>query len=241
MGVRGELFSTKVSLQNRTYFFNVKENRLGDLYLNMVESKNRDEGGFERQSIILFAEDLQEFLQGFDESLKVLEKATREKRRGGPHREGAPRRNDDRPFARPPRREGGDSDGRRERRFDSDERRERRFDEPRFGSRPPRREGFSDRPPRREGAPDRGERRFGGEPRFGGGERPGGDRPGGDFRGGRGGRDDRGGRSERPRRPSKFSEKQGGRKGEGRRSREERKDRDRSPFPPKKRVVVKKR
>ena len=85
MGVRGEIFSTKVSLQNRTYFFNVKENRLGDLYLNIVESKNREEGGFERQSVILFAEDLQEFLQGFDESLRVLEKATREKRRGTPN------------------------------------------------------------------------------------------------------------------------------------------------------------
>ncbi|MDR1803435.1 MAG: DUF3276 family protein [Treponema sp.] len=81
MGVRGEIFSTKVMLQNRTYFFNVKENRLGDLYLNIVESKNRDEGGFDRQSVILFAEDLQQFLQGFDESLRVLEKAAREKRR----------------------------------------------------------------------------------------------------------------------------------------------------------------
>jgi hypothetical protein len=81
MGVRGEIFSTKVMLQNRTYFFNVKENRLGDIYLNIVESKNRDEGGFDRQSVILFAEDLQQFLQGFDESLKVMEKAAREKRR----------------------------------------------------------------------------------------------------------------------------------------------------------------
>ena len=88
MGVRGELFSTKVSLQNRTYFFNVKENRLGDLYLNIVESKNRDEGGFERQSVILFAEDLQEFLKGFDDSLRVLEKAVREKRRGAPNKGG---------------------------------------------------------------------------------------------------------------------------------------------------------
>jgi len=83
MGVRGEIFSQKVILPNRTYFFNVKENRLGDLYLNIVESKNRDNGGFERQSVILFADDLQEFLKGFDESLKVLEKATREKRHGG--------------------------------------------------------------------------------------------------------------------------------------------------------------
>jgi hypothetical protein len=87
MGVRGELFSTKVILQNRTYFFNVKENRLGDLYLNIVESKNREEGGFERQSVILFAEDLQDFLQGFDDSLRVLEKAAREKQKETRNRE----------------------------------------------------------------------------------------------------------------------------------------------------------
>jgi hypothetical protein len=81
MGVRGEIFSTKVAVHNRTYFFNVKENRMGDLYLNIVESKNRETGGFERQSVILFADNIEEFLTGFDESLKVLEKAAREKRR----------------------------------------------------------------------------------------------------------------------------------------------------------------
>ena len=98
MGVRGEVFSTKVQLQNRTYFFNVKENRLGDLYLNIVESKNRDEGGFERQSVILFADDLQQFLQGFDDALRVLEKAEREKRRSTPNR--GPRPNNDLPPGR---------------------------------------------------------------------------------------------------------------------------------------------
>ncbi|MDR3140010.1 MAG: PUR family DNA/RNA-binding protein [Treponema sp.] len=81
MGVRGEVFSITVALANRTYFFNVKENRLGDLYLNIVESKNRESGGFERQSVILFAEDLPEFLKGFEESLRVMDKASREKRR----------------------------------------------------------------------------------------------------------------------------------------------------------------
>ncbi|MDR2632435.1 MAG: DUF3276 family protein [Treponema sp.] len=84
MGIRGELFSKKVLLQNRTYFFNVKENRMGDLYLNIVESKNRETEGFERQSVILFAEDIQAFLGGFDESLRVLEKANRERKRSGP-------------------------------------------------------------------------------------------------------------------------------------------------------------
>jgi hypothetical protein len=102
MGIRGELFSTKVSLPNRTYFFNVKENRLGDLYLNIVESKNRETGGFERQSVVLFADDLGEFLKGFDQSLRVMEKAVREKRRGRP----AP------PRALPPETlSGGDSPG----------------------------------------------------------------------------------------------------------------------------------
>jgi len=83
MGVRGELYSNRVILPNRTYFFNVKENRMGDLYLNIVESKNRESGGFDRQSVILFADDLQEFLGGFEESLKVLEKAMRDKKHTG--------------------------------------------------------------------------------------------------------------------------------------------------------------
>ena len=83
MGLRGELFSTKVIQQNRTYFFNVKENRMGDLYLNIVESKNKETGGFDRQSVILFADDLQAFLKGFDEALRVMEKEVRERRRAG--------------------------------------------------------------------------------------------------------------------------------------------------------------
>jgi hypothetical protein len=91
MGIRGEIFSTRVQLPNRTYFFNVKENRLGDLYLNMVESKNKETSGFDRQSLVLFADDLSEFLKGFDEALKVLDKAQREKKKNPRHdRGGAP-------------------------------------------------------------------------------------------------------------------------------------------------------
>lgn len=74
MGVRGELFSSRVILPNRTYFFNVKENRMGDLYLNIVESKNKETGGFDRQSVILFADDLQEFLKGLTNPLKYWKK-----------------------------------------------------------------------------------------------------------------------------------------------------------------------
>ncbi|GHV79537.1 hypothetical protein AGMMS49944_13280 [Spirochaetia bacterium] len=94
MGIRGEIYSTTVGLQNRTYFFNVKENRMGDLYLNIVESKNKETGGFDRQSVILFADDLPEFLKGFDDSLRVLEKAVKEKRRSAP-RDDHPRKKAD--------------------------------------------------------------------------------------------------------------------------------------------------
>jgi hypothetical protein len=114
MGIRGEVFSTKVILQNRTYFFNVKENRLGDLYLNIVESKNRDTGGFDRQSVILFADDLTEFLQGFDESLKVLEKAVKEKRRAAPRKAPSEARGDgEGRESRPPRKTSPASGGAR--------------------------------------------------------------------------------------------------------------------------------
>jgi hypothetical protein len=132
MGVRGEIFSTRIILPNRTYFFNVKENRMGDLYLNIVESKNRETGGFDRQSVILFADDLQQFLKGFDESLKVMEKAVREKKyssppkRDGEKREGFKReeRHKERPRGHDHRPEGGKREsGKRDgRKFDGGKR-----------------------------------------------------------------------------------------------------------------------
>ena len=39
MGLRGEIYSSRASAGRRTYFYNVKENRNGDLFLNIVESK----------------------------------------------------------------------------------------------------------------------------------------------------------------------------------------------------------
>ena len=177
MGVRGELFSTKVALQNRTYFFNVKENRLGDLYLNIVESKNKDEGGFDRQSVILFADDLQEFLRGFDESLRILEKAVREKRKGPPNK-GAPASrtghsaepegrsaNNSRFTSRPPRQTGSDSMNRSERRFPSGERRSEYPSAPRQRRRDRDDEGGKGEMPRRSKFRERQEHRDEGQGR----------------------------------------------------------------------------
>lgn len=81
MGVRGELYTTEVYLDNRSYFFNVKENRTGDVFLQVVESKNRDGADADRHQIAVFEEDMQKFLQGLELSLAFIEKNKREKAR----------------------------------------------------------------------------------------------------------------------------------------------------------------
>jgi hypothetical protein len=76
MGVRGEIFSTRMVCEGRTYFFNVKENRTGDLFLAIVESKPDESGtSFDRRSIVVFKESLQDFLKAFEKSLEAMEKA----------------------------------------------------------------------------------------------------------------------------------------------------------------------
>ncbi len=77
MGIRGEVFSSKANSENRTYFFNVKENRHGDLFLNIVESKKHGEEGFERHSVIVFDEDLENFLSGFQQAVDFMKKNLR--------------------------------------------------------------------------------------------------------------------------------------------------------------------
>ena len=74
MGARGELFTTQIYLDNRSYFFNVKENRTGDVFLQIVESKNRDGVEADRHQIAIFADDMQKFLQGMEKSLDFVDK-----------------------------------------------------------------------------------------------------------------------------------------------------------------------
>jgi hypothetical protein len=72
MGTRGEIFSSKANTAKRTYFFNVKENRTGDLFLNIVESKKSEEDRFERRSVIVFREDLASFLEAFQAAVSFI-------------------------------------------------------------------------------------------------------------------------------------------------------------------------
>ncbi|HOE83642.1 MAG TPA: DUF3276 family protein [Sphaerochaeta sp.] len=73
MGQRGEVFSTRMVKNDRTYFFNVKENIYGDMFLNIVESKGTmDSDKFIRQSIVIYQEDLGEFLKELQKSLDYI-------------------------------------------------------------------------------------------------------------------------------------------------------------------------
>ena len=78
MGIRGELFTNQVNLDKRSYYFNVKENRNGDVFLQIVESKIKD-GQDERRDIVVFADDMKSFLGGMDESLRAVEKIQKER------------------------------------------------------------------------------------------------------------------------------------------------------------------
>ncbi|MDD4010533.1 MAG: DUF3276 family protein [Sphaerochaetaceae bacterium] len=73
MGQRGEVYSSSFQTRDRTYFFNVKENIRGDIYLNVVESK-QSEGKFIRQSIIIYPEDLGQFLRELGKGVDYVKK-----------------------------------------------------------------------------------------------------------------------------------------------------------------------
>ncbi len=78
--IRGELFTQQVNLDNRSYFFNVKENRNNDIFLQIVESKIKD-GEDDRRAIVVFSEDMQKFCKGLEDSLAYIEKEEKDRKK----------------------------------------------------------------------------------------------------------------------------------------------------------------
>lgn len=82
------MFSWRVPSANegRTYFLNVKENRMGDLYLTIVESKKHGETDFERRQVMIFEEDLAELKKGMGKVFEFIERRDAEGRGSGRER-----------------------------------------------------------------------------------------------------------------------------------------------------------
>lgn len=73
MGRRGEVFSTRFTSGERTYFFNVHESIKNEYSLSLIESKQTDiEGRFLRQSVLVYEEDFETFLSELQKAVDVM-------------------------------------------------------------------------------------------------------------------------------------------------------------------------
>ncbi len=63
-----ELYSDKITKGSRTYFFDIKKSEKGDLYLKISESK-KTQSGYEHHRLIIFDEDLEDYVEAFKKSL----------------------------------------------------------------------------------------------------------------------------------------------------------------------------
>ncbi len=74
MGLRGEVYSTRVNGEKRTFFFNVKENRTGDYFLTIVESKKEESGDFDRHQVMVYEEEIEAFAREFGKAAAIIQK-----------------------------------------------------------------------------------------------------------------------------------------------------------------------
>jgi hypothetical protein len=71
-----EIYSNSIRAGKRTYFFDVRQTRNGELFLTITESKRimKDEGDFqyEKHKIFLYKEDFEKFANGLNEALDFI-------------------------------------------------------------------------------------------------------------------------------------------------------------------------
>jgi len=63
-----EIYSDKITKGSRTYFFDIKKSEKGDLYLKVSESK-KTENGYEHHRLMVFDEDIKDFVEALKKSL----------------------------------------------------------------------------------------------------------------------------------------------------------------------------
>jgi len=71
-----EIYSNSIRAGKRTYFFDVRKTRNGEMFLTITESKKimKDEGNFhyEKHKIFLYKEDFEKFSGGLNEALEFI-------------------------------------------------------------------------------------------------------------------------------------------------------------------------
>jgi hypothetical protein len=66
------IYSKTIRAGGKTYFFDIRETQSGDRYLQITESRLKEEGGRYRSNIVVFKEYLNEFCQALDELKEKL-------------------------------------------------------------------------------------------------------------------------------------------------------------------------
>lgn len=74
MSHQEELFIRMIRAGRRTYFFDVKENRQGGIYLVISERKSSEEGPAEHFRVMVFPEDVQNFMNALGEAVEFVKR-----------------------------------------------------------------------------------------------------------------------------------------------------------------------
>lgn len=71
-----DIYSKGIRAGKRTYFFDVRSTRSGEMFLTITESKKmmKDEGNFhfEKHKIFLYKEDFEKFAEGLNDSINFI-------------------------------------------------------------------------------------------------------------------------------------------------------------------------
>lgn len=77
-GYKDEIYSKSVRAGKRTYFFDIKSTRGGDLYVTITESKKKFNADgkffFEKHKIFLYKEDFEKFSEGLNDVVEEIER-----------------------------------------------------------------------------------------------------------------------------------------------------------------------
>lgn len=77
-----EIYTDKLTKGNRTYFFDIKKSEKGDLYLKVSESK-KTESGYEHHRLMVFDEDLKDFVEALKKLLTKFKELKEPKQTDG--------------------------------------------------------------------------------------------------------------------------------------------------------------